>query len=81
MNILGISDEKKERASAYQNMMQMPAWKDLEKYASEERISSMKRMDEKPAAILSLGDVCEERGIRKGIFKIIQHAEQCREGI
>ncbi len=62
-------------------MMQSEAWQDLEKYANEERELSMKRMDAKSASDLSLGEVCEERGIRKGIFRVIQHAEFCREGV
>jgi flagellar motility protein MotE (MotC chaperone) len=62
-------------ASAYSAMMQSEAWKDLENFANGERESSMKRMDTKNASDLVLGEVCEERGIRKGIFKVIQHAE------
>jgi hypothetical protein len=74
-------EAKKARVNAYQTLMQMPGWKDLEKWAENEKFLSMKRMDEKSASSLSLGEVCEERGIRKGIMKILNYAEQCREGI
>jgi hypothetical protein len=67
--------------SAYAAMMEMEAWKDLVRFCEDERDTSMKRMDAKSAAELALGEVCEERGIRKGIFKVIQHAEFKREGI
>lgn len=73
--------DKKALADAYNSMMNLGAWKDLEKYAEDERFMSMRRIDDKSAANLSLGEVCEERGIRKGIFKILQHAQQRAEGI
>lgn len=80
--MLGIkTEEKKALADAYNSMMMTSAWKDLERYADGEKESSMKRMDSKSASTLSLGEVCEERGLRKGISKIIDHAKQCREGI
>ncbi len=83
--MIGLSntnkEEKKAMASAYRQMMQLPAWKDLEKYCAGERDASMKRMDVKPATDLSLGEVCEERGIRKGIHKVIMHALQRCEGV
>lgn len=80
MNLFKTED-KKYLADAYNAMMRMPAWKDLENYAENERTSSMKRMDDKSASNLSLGEVCEERGIRKGIFKIMKYAEQRGEGL
>jgi hypothetical protein len=64
----------------YHQMMQLPAWKDLEAFADNEREMSMKSIDCKSAANLSLGEVCEERGVRKGIRRIIQHAHDCRAG-
>ena len=79
--MFGISEEKKALAGAYKALMVMPGWIDLEKYAEEERDSSMKRVDSKSANDLSLGYVCEERGIRKGIAKLIQYAKQNAEGI
>ncbi len=73
--------DKKALAAAYQSMMRMPAWEDLERFGNFEREASMQRIDVKPAKDLSLGEVCEERGIRKGIFKIVQRAKQCRDGV
>lgn len=75
------SDEKKSLQSAYQSMMYSAAWLDLERYASDERDASIKRVDDKNASDLNLGSVCEERGIRKGIFKIIKYAQQRGEGV
>ncbi len=74
-------EESKSLANAYASMMNMNAWQDIVRFANEERDASIKRIDDKSAADLNLGTVCEERGIRKGIFKLIQHAEQCREGV
>jgi hypothetical protein len=76
-----MNEAKKALANAYAIMMQTDAWKDLERYAIAERDASAKRIDDKPASDLNLGTVCEERGIRKGIFKLIQHAEFCKEGV
>lgn len=74
-------EEKKSLTNAYASMMNMDAWEELVRFANSERDASIKRIDDKNAADLNLGTVCEERGIRKGIFKLIQHAEQCREGV
>jgi hypothetical protein len=74
-------EERTRWASSYSAMMQTDAWKDLEKYALNERELSVNKIDAKSAADLSLGEVCEERGIRKGIFKIMQHAAFRKEGI
>jgi hypothetical protein len=68
-------------SSVSATMMNMDAWKDLEEWASNERDASIKRVDDRAASDLNIGTVCEERGIRKGILKIIQHANQCKEGI
>lgn len=74
-------EQKSSLQRAYTTMMAMDAWKDLERYADEERDASMRRMDSKAATDLSLGEVCEERGLRKGMHKLILHAEQRKEGI
>lgn len=74
-------DIRKRLKTAYASMMVMDAWKDLEQYAADERQMSMERIDNKSASELNIGTVCEERGIRKGIFKLIQHAQQRAEGI
>lgn len=75
------SDLKKALTAAYASLLQTSAWKDLIEYAREEQKKSMERVDSKAASELNIGTVCEERGIRKGIFKIIQYAEQRAEGI
>jgi hypothetical protein len=75
------SDQKKSLRGAYHAMMQMPAWEDLESFAMEEREGSIKRLDAKSASNTTQGEFCEERGFRKGLMKLIQHAEQCREGV
>lgn len=71
----------KERADIYRRMMESDGWKDLEAFALRERDQSMQRMDSTSASDLTIGQVCEERGIRKGIMKILQRAQQCREGV
>lgn len=76
-----MKDAKQSRASDYAAMMNMAAWSDLVAYAEAERDASIKSIDDKSAADLNINVVCEQRGIRKGIFKLIQHAEQCREGV
>lgn len=77
-----MSDEsKKAMSNAYHSMMAMEAWQDLTAYAKQERELSLKRMDSKSAAELTLGEICEECGIRKGLLKILQHAEFKREGV
>lgn len=73
--------ERKQLADNYAAMMQMPAWADLQSYLLEERESSVKRSDVKSAAELTIGEICEERGIRKGLNKILQHALFRKEGI
>lgn len=75
------TEERKNLAKAFELMMSMEAWKVLEDYSARECESSMQRMDSKSASILSLGEVCEERGFRKGIRKILKYAKDCKEGI
>lgn len=72
---------KEAKAKDYAAMMNMNAWHDLVAYAEAERDSSIKSIDDKSASDLNINIVCEQRGIRKGIFKVIQHAEQCRDGV
>jgi len=75
------SDEKKALSDLYKVMMNGDAWKDLERFAEQERERSVKRFDDKSASQVTLCEVGEERGIRKGIYKILQHAQQRRDGI
>jgi hypothetical protein len=76
-----MKEDRKSLAGAYTHMMTLDAWKDLEKWAMEEEQYSMKRQDDKPAKDLVFAEVCEERGYRKGIKKILDHAAQRKEGI
>lgn len=71
----------KSLADSYQLMMKLPAWKDLEAYAESEQLASVLRSDSKAASDLNINFICEERGIRKGIKKIMLHAIQRTEGI
>ena len=64
----------------FEAMMNMPAWKLMEDWAKQEREESMKRMDNKAASDLNINVVCEERGIRIGLRKFLQKAEQMRAG-
>lgn len=73
--------EKKKLSHDYAVMMSSEAWKDLVQYAEDERSASIKRVDDKDASDLNIGTVCEERGMRKGMHKLLQHAEQRLEGI
>lgn len=73
--------ERKQLADNYAAMAQMPAWADLLAYLLEERGASVKRSDVKSAAELTIGEVCEERGIRKGLTKILQHVDFRKEGV
>jgi hypothetical protein len=74
-------EEKKTISNAYHTMMATDGWSDLVSYVNDERELSFKRVDSKPAAELTLSQVCEEAGIRKGMAKILQHAEFKRDGV
>lgn len=67
--------------AAYDDMTKLPAWKDLVDYAEGEMEASMKRIDSKSASDLNIGEVCEERGVRAGIRKILRHVDMRKEGI
>ena len=73
--------DRKPLANAYAQMMDSPAWKDLEKWAMDESDRSMKAQDAKPAVEMIINEVCEERGYRNGLRRLIQHASQRKEGI
>lgn len=71
----------KERASLYGALLNLNAWHDLETFAAHEIDASMRRMDAKSAADLSLGEVCEERGVRRGIRLILDEAKRRAQGL
>lgn len=60
-------------------MMNSPAWKDLEAWALDERDRSMKSVDSIAAKDLSINHVCEERGYRNGIKKLIDQAHYVKD--
>lgn len=73
--------ERKQLADNYAAMMQMQAWADLEQYLKDEILLSVNRSDSKSAAEITIGEVCEERGLRKGLNKVLQHALFRKEGV
>ena len=75
------SEDKKAIANAYEVMTSMPAWKELVQFIEAEKEHSINRLDVKPAKDVSVGDYCEERGYRKGLEKILQHAEYRKSGV
>lgn len=70
-----MSDNEKakaiERANSYRDMCNLWAWKDLVRIIEEEKIASVTRCDSIPTKEMSLSLVSEERGIRKGLNKIL----------
>ena len=72
-----MSNAKKDMYLALTNSH---AWKDLESWATHEADASMKSIDNTPATELNLGKVCEERGYRRGLMRIIQQAKFMAEG-
>lgn len=64
----------------FAQMITLSAWKRLEKWAEEESDRSMRMIDGISAKDLSVNHVCEERGLRKGILKVIQYANGQAEG-
>lgn len=75
-----ISKDKSFQA-IYVALVTSEAWKDIEEYIKNEIDLSMRRVDDKPASDLNLGVVCEERGIRKGLLKILRYVETKAEGV
>lgn len=58
----------------FEAMLNTDAWKRLEQWADEERERSRDIIDSIPAKDLNSNHVCEERGIRKGMMKLVQQA-------
>ena len=81
MSIFTPSEEKKALCDFYRAMTNTVAWNDLKQWVDKQLLASMDRMDSKSASSLTLIDVGEERGIRKGMLKLIHYAEQKAEGI
>lgn len=72
---------KKSFANAYASLMEMAAWRDVVQFIKDEKAQSIKRLDDKSAKDVSLSEYCEERGYRKGLEKILQHAEFRKSGV
>lgn len=70
----------KHRVDIFTQMINSEAWKELVRWAEEEKERSMSAIDAIPAKDLSANHVCEERGVRKGIQKLINQAHYCAEG-
>ena len=64
----------------FEAMLATDAWKALESWVAHECDESMKRHDNKSAADLIINEVCEDRGIRKGMRKVLQQAHFFAEG-
>jgi len=75
------AQERKALSDAYFAMVQMDAWEDLERFIVDEREASVRRSDTRSAAEITLAEVGEERGIRKGLDKILKHVMFRKEGI
>jgi hypothetical protein len=69
-----------ERQKEYAQLLTMPAFMDLARWAAEESDRSMRMMDAVSAKDLCLNHVSEERGFRKGMAKVIQYAKGVAEG-
>lgn len=65
---------------AFSVLVRSNAWQRLEAWVAHEVDSSIRLQDAKPADELNLGTVCEERGIRKGMMRVIQEAKGKAEG-
>ena len=68
------------RQKEYAQLITMNAWKDLERWVTSEVEKSMRGIDSIAAKDLSVNHVCEERGNRKGIQRVIHYAKGVAEG-
>ena len=64
----------------FQDLVKLDAWRELEKWIDQECQNSMKRMDNIDAQDLKLNQVCEERGYRNGLRKVLREVRQRAEG-
>lgn len=64
----------------FEAMIASDAWKALEAWVAHECDESMRRHDSKPANDLKINEYCEDRGIRKGMRKVLQQAHSFSEG-
>lgn len=76
-----VEEKRHPNTDLYLALFNSEVWKDLEAFMNQEREASMKRIDSKSAADLTLGEVCEERGIRKGLLKVLMHVNNRKNGM
>ena len=76
-----MSEEKNNLSKAYASMMQMDAWRDLASFVDLEVSASLHNQDNRPLSELTLIEAAEQRGIRKGMRKVLRQAEFNREGV
>lgn len=76
-----IAEKDHGLSSAYIALIQSDGWKDLEHFMDMEREASMRRIDSKAASELTVGEICEEKGIRKAINKILRYVQDRKNGI
>lgn len=82
MNLFSPSkpqQEVKQRSAdleiAYRQMLNMPAWKDLDKLIEKMLVDSNKMVDEVSIKDLTVADVAQARGIRYAVGKIRKHID------
>jgi cell wall assembly regulator SMI1 len=66
--------------SQFEAMLASEAWKKLEQWVAEEQERSITIVDAIPAKDISSNHYCEERGLRKGMAKVLQQAHFFAEG-
>lgn len=62
----------------FASLLVHPAFLQLEAWAQDQSEISMRSIDSISAKDLSVNHVCEERGYRKGLKKIFEHARFVR---
>lgn len=72
--------DRADRGELYTQMIASKAWADFEKWANSELARSRDIIDAINAKDLNVNQVCEERGYRNGIRRMIQEARARAEG-
>ena len=71
----------KRLSDLYAAMANSEAFQHLMAWMEEERQNSVKRVDSLPASDLTVGQACEERGIRKGFQKVLNQVAFVQENL
>lgn len=74
-------EEKSALAASYASITQSDAWKDLENFLNREREASLQRIERKSAADLTIGEVCQEVGMRKAMLNVLVHISNRLSGL